>query len=382
MWLRDVFNPFIILAYLSMKTSTLRQSKKLLIALAFAAFVILPSTTHAAYTKPVCILLLQTTAGTVAGPGEMDVMLNKGDDLKILWVSVNATKAENKNGNSLPLAGRTVKTPTKKTTYSYTFSKGTDEVTCSVTVHPTEGHITASTLSSLSRTPTISGTVEGTDNVSFEIFKDGSKTSVYESDEISVMDDEWEHKVSKSLTKGSYDLVFSGSSELKLNTISKRTLTIGTVASSDTSASTIVVQPIPLLVGGVAKRNQTVGLSYLQVLNVGLESATITGIKLEQMGTASTDTVLSLMAIDDTELAKGQVGKVGDSPFESGEALIPITLTLKPKETRLFTLKATMADDVSDDIGDTLKLMVSGVTSSSVIKGTFPIKGVTWTIGK
>ncbi len=365
-----------------MKFSTVLQSKKLLIALAFVGLGFMPATTHAAYTKPVCILLLQTTAGTVAGPGEMDVMLNKGDDLKILWLSVNATKAENKNGDNLPLSGRTVKVPTKKTTYSYTFSKGANEVTCAVTVYPTEGHITASTLSSLKKTPTLSGTVDGTDTVSFEIFKDGSKTSVYESDEIEVVDGEWEHTVTKTLANGSYDLVFSGNDQLKLNTISKRTLTIGTVAPSDAGATTIVVQSIPLLVGGVAKKNQTVGLSYLQVLNVGLKPATITGIRVKQTGTASTDAVLSLTAIDDTELAKGQVGKEGDSPFDSDEALIPITLTLKSKETRLFTLKAIMADDVSDYVGDTLKLVVAGVDSRSGVKGTFPIKGVTWTIGQ
>jgi hypothetical protein len=364
-----------------MKYFTNQMIPKLLFAVAFAVLAILPSTTQAADVGPVCIMLLKTNAGTVVAQGKSEVMLNKGDDLHIFWFSANATKAENKNGNSVPLAGRTVKSPTIKTTYSYTFSKDGDEATCSVVVHPTEGHITASTLSSLSNTPTLAGTAIGTKTVSLEIFKDGTKISLYKSGSVSVIDGDWKHKVTKTLVKGSYDLVFSGSGELKLNTISRRTLTIGTTAASDTDVSTIVVQPIPLLVGGTAKRNQTIGLLYLQVLNVGLESATITGIKVKQTGTASTDAVLSLIAIDDTELAKGQVGKVGTSPFRLGEALIPITLTLKSKETRLFTLKATMVDDVSDYVGDTLKLVVSGVNSRSDVKGTFPIKGVTWTIG-
>ena len=365
-----------------MKFFTLLQSKKALATLAFATLAVLPATTHAADVGPVCIMLLKTNAGTIVGPGNSEVMLNKGDDLRIFWFSANAIAAENKSGDSVSLTGSTVKSPIKKTTYSYTFTKGTKEVTCSVTAHPTEGHITASTLSTRATTPTISGTVTGTKTVSLEIFKDGSKTSVYKSGNVKVVDGAWKHKVTKTLSKGSYDLVFSGSGALKLNTISRRTLTIGTAASSDTNASTIVVQPIPLLVGGVAKRNQTVGMSYLQVLNVGRESVTITGIRVKQTGSASTATVLNLMAIDDTELAKGQVGKIGTSPFKSGEALIPITLTLKSKETRLFTLKATLADDISDEIGNTLKLVVSGVNSRSNVKGTFPIKGVTWTIGK
>lgn len=364
-----------------MKFSTLLQSKKLLVIAAFVALAALPSTTQAADVGPVCIMLLVTNAGTVVGQGDHDVMLNKGDDLRIFWFSANATAAENKSGNSIPLVGRTVKSPTVKTTYSYTFSKGTSDVTCSVTAYPTEGHISASTLSTLSTTPTLSGTVTGTKTVSLEIFKNGTKTSLYKSGAVNVVDGAWKHKVTKTLARGSYDLVFSGSGELKLNTISRRTLTIGTITSADSSASTIVVQPIPLLVGGIAKNKQTVGLLYLQVLNVGLEAATITGIKVKQTGTASTDSILSLMAVDDTELARGQVGKVGTSPFKLGEALIPITLTLKSKETRLFTLKATLSDDVSDDAGETLKLVVSGVNSRSSVKGTFPIKGVTWTIG-
>lgn len=365
-----------------MKYITKQSVPKLLLALAFVGVVMAPATTRAAEVGPVCIMLLKTTAGTVVAQGTSEVMLNKGGDLQIFWFSSNATVAKNKSGNSVPLTGKTVKSPTTKTTYTYTFSKGEKEVECSVVVHPVEGHITASTLSSLSTAPTFSGTMTGSKTVSFKIFKDGTNTVVYKSGTVNVVDGDWKHKVTSSLARGSYDFVLYGSDSFKLNTISKRTLTIGTAASSDTSVSTVVVQSIPLLVGGVAKKNQTIGLSYLQVLNVGLESATITGIRLKQTGSASTNALLTLSAIDDTELAKGQVGKIGTSPFTSGEAKIPITLTLKPKETRLFTLKAIMASDVSDYVGDTLKLVVSGVDSRSTIKGTFPIRGVTWTIGE
>ncbi len=362
-----------------MKYITKLSVPKLLLAVVFVALSMAPTNTNAAEVGPVCIMLLKTTSGTVVAQGKSEVMLNKGGELQIFWFSANATAAENKSGNSVPLTGRTVKTPTTKTTYTYTFSKGTKEVECSVVVHPVEGHITASTLSSLSTTPTFSGTMTGSKTVSFKIFKDGTSTFVYKSGTVSVVDGDFKHKVTDSIPRGSYDFVLYGSDALKLNTISKRTLTIGTAASSDTGASTIVVQPIPLLVGGVAKGSQTVGLSYLQVLNVGLESATITGIKVKQTGSASTAAVFQLMAIDDTELAKGQVGT---SAFKSGEALIPITLTLKSKEMRLFTLKATMASDLSDYDGDTLKLVVSGVDSRSSVKGTFPIRGVTWTIAE
>ena len=365
-----------------MNIVTTIQSKKLLLAVALCAVFGIPSTTQAAYTGPVCVLWTQTSSGSVVAAGESEVMLNKGEDITMYWVSVNATNAEDGNGKKIPVSGKSVQSPTKKTTYSYTFSRGSREFECSVVVHPVDASVTKSTLSTLSTKPTISGEAKDTKTVSFEIFKAGTKKPVYESESIKVTDGEWKHKVTDTLAKGTYSFVLYGSDELKLNTISKQTLTIGSSASADTGASTMVVQSIPLLSGGVAKKNQTIALQYLQVLNVGLQPVTVTGIKMKQTGTASTDAVVSLIAVDDTEVHKVQVGNVGQSPFESGEALIPITLTIKPKETRLFTLKALMGSDLSDYSGDTLKMVVSGVDSKSTVKGTFPIKGVTWTIAQ
>jgi hypothetical protein len=209
---------------------------KLLCALILGGLAMAPAPTQAAEVGPVCIMLLKTTSGTVVAQGTSEVMLNKGGDLEIFWFSANATAAENKNGNSVPLTGRTMKSPTAKTTYTYTFSKGT------------------STLSSLSSTPTLSGAVSGSKTVSVKLFKPGTNTLVYKSGTVNVIDGVWKHKVSSSLTRGSYDFVLYGSDTLKLNIIAKRPLTIGTAAAADTEGSTMVVQSIPLLVGGVAKK--------------------------------------------------------------------------------------------------------------------------------
>ena len=355
----------------------------MLLALALFAVLGIPSTTQAAYTGPVCVLWTQTSSGSIVAAGESEVMLNKGEDITMYWVSVNSTSAEDGDGKKIPVSGKSVMSPTKKTTYTYTFSRGSREFECSVVVHPVDASVTKSTLTTASTKPTISGTAKDTKTVSFEVFKAGAKKAVYESETIKVTDGKWKHKVTDTLPKGSYSFVLYGSDELKLNTISKQTLTIGSAVAADTGASTMVVQSIPLLSGGLAKKNQTIGLSYLQVLNVGLQPVTVTGIKVKQTGTASTDAITSLIAVDDTEIHKVQVGNVGQSPFTSDdEALIPITLTIKPKETRLFTLKALMGTDLSDYSGDTLKLVVSGVESRSAVKGTFPIKGVTWTIAQ
>lgn len=365
-----------------MNILTTIQSKKTLLALGLFVALSIPSITQAAYTGPVCVIWTQTSSGSVVAAGESEVMLNKGEDITMYWLSANATAAENNTGDSIPVSGKTVKSPTKKTTYTYTFSRGSREMECSVVVHPVDVTVNKSTLSTLSTKPTISGTAKDTKTVSFEIFKTGVKKPVYESETIKVVDGDWKHKLTDTLPKGSYSLVLYGTDGLALNTVSKQALTIGSTVSADTGASTIVVESIPLLNGGVAKENQVVTLSYLQVLNVGLQPVTITGIKMKQTGTASTDAIVSLIAVDDTEVYKKQVGNIGNSPFVSGEALIPITLTIKPKETRLFTLKALLGSDLSDWSGDTVKMVVSGVNSRSAIKGTFPIRGVTWTIAQ
>lgn len=358
------------------------KSKKLWSVLALLTILTIPSSTKAAELTPVCVLWTQTSSGSVVAVGESEVMLNKGEDITMYWFSANATKAENSGGDTIPVSGKTMKSPTKKTTYTYTFSRGLKDVECSVVVHPVEVSVTKSTLTTLSTKPTISGTAKYTNTVSFELFKAGVKKPVYESETIKVVDGDWKHKVTETLPKGSYSLVLYGTDGLKLNTVSKQTLTIGSTAVVDTGASTVVVESIPLLNGGVAKKNQTVTLSYLQVLNVGLQPVTITGIKVKQTGSASTDAVVTLFAVDDTELHKGQVGNIGTSPFKSSEALIPITLIIKPKETRLFTLKALLGSNLSNETGETLKMVVSGVESRSSVKGTFPIKGVTWTIAQ
>ncbi|MEY2665350.1 MAG: hypothetical protein RLZZ480_455 [Candidatus Parcubacteria bacterium] len=356
------------------------QIKTALLAVALLAVCGLPSGVEAAELTPVCVIWTQTSSGSIVAVGESEVMLNRGEDITMYWFSANAITAKNSNGDSIALSGKSIKSPTEKRTYTYTFSNGSKDTKCSVVVYPMEGTVKKSTLSSDSGKPTIAGTAKDTKTVSFEVFKPGVKKPVYESESIKVTDGVWKHKITHTLPKGSYSLVLYGSDDLKLNKISKQTLTIGIAAEDESGISTIVVQPIPLLRGGVVKAGQTITVLYLQVLNVGLQPVTITGITMKQSGTASTDTLARLMAVDDTELHKGQVGKVDSSPFKSGEALIPITLTMKPKETRLFTLKALLGSDLSDDEGGTLKLVVSGIESRSSVKGTFPIKGVTWTI--
>lgn len=365
-----------------MKNFLTQHSRTLVLGFVLlAAFMGMSPVVHAAEVGPICVLLLKTNSGSLVTTGVSDVMLNKGDDLEIYWFSGNATRAENTAGDEVALTGKAAVSPQNKTKYTYTFSRGAKEMECSVVVNPVEGKVTTRALSTTDTTPTISGTAKNTKTVSFEIFKTGIKKPVYESGSVKVVRGVWKKTVSDSLTKGAYTLVLSGSETLKLNTISSERLTIGSTVSNNTSG-VILVKQIPLLVGGIAKGDQTVGLSYLQILNTSLEPVAITGIRVNQTGTASTDTILTLSATDDTGLHKGQIGKIGSSPFKSNEALIPISLTIEAKSMRLFTLKAILGNDITDDIGNTLKITVVGVESQSLVKGTFPIRGAVWTLGR
>jgi len=363
-----------------MKTNKLNFLAKLrILSFSVVVFLMTVAVTEAATPAPSCVLLVTTSAGIYAETGTSEALQVVGDPLKFFWLSSNASKVENKNGTSLPTFGVTTKNPKSKTTYTYTFFNGNKSIECEIIVHPVKGSIDEKSLTTISKEPTITGKATNLKEVKLEFYKVGTKNKVHESGAVKVSGGAWKYVVDKSLSDGQYDMVLKANEDWRLNTITTEVLSIGKI-SQENFSGTVVVQVIPLLSGGSAKAGNTVNLLYLQMLNVSNDPVTITGIKMEQNGTAAVGSVLSLMATDDTNKATGQVGSAGVSPFKSGVATIPITITLQPNETRLFTLKATLASNLSSHIGDTLKLEVTGVNSRSNIKGTFPIRGVTWTL--
>lgn len=352
--------------------------KTLILSSLAIIFIAIPSPTQAA-VNPSCVLLVSSSAGIYAESGESDVLQVIGDPLKIFWISSSADKAENKSGTRIPIFGQTIKNPKSLTNYSYTFIRGNNETKCSVVVHPVTGNFNEDSLTTTKSQPTLTGKATKIKELKLEVYKINTKSLVHESDGIKVIDGKWSYKIDESLTDGQYDVVLKANEEWQLNKIDSGILTVGDISSTN-QPGTIVVQSIPLLTGGLAKAGGTVSLLYLHMLNVSNNAVTITGISMKQAGTASTDSVLSLIATDDTNKARGEVGSVGSSPFKSGVAKIPITLTLQPKETRLFTLKGRIINNLSGHIGDSLRLVVSGVSSRSNIKGDFPIRGVTWVL--
>jgi len=147
--------------------------------------------------------------------------------------------------------------------------------------------------------------------------------------------------------------------------------------------TTLAVQSIPLLSGGVIKRTgRAVPISYLQITNVGTEGAVLEGFWVKQNGSASVDAVIGLLTVDDRGGSRGKVGGVeGETPFQQNTAFAPTDAYFKPGQMRLFTIKAELAHDLSSYAGTDLKIDVTGLASAAAIQGNFPIVGTTWTIG-
>lgn len=345
-------------------------------------FVFIPFLTHAQTAKPTCTLTIETPEGIVKINRTDSVLLKKGDELQIQWKSNNATKAVNGRGKTISLSGMSTSSPTKDTTYEYRFSNGSKKIVCSVMIDVVTGNFATSSLFTKLAKPTLSGKATDTKTVQVKVYKEGTSLLLYTSKVIKVKNGTWKTKVTEKLKNGIYDVVLTGDKKTLLNTIVTEKLSIGTttpaVVKSDT---TIVVVPVPLLAGGIARSGATIPLSYLQVINLGKASTTIHGFTVTQHGSAKTESITMLTVSDDSKLLHGSVMTTdGSLVFKNASAFIPIEAVLAPGQMRLFTIKAVLVSNSAPYVGTQLKIDIAGTNTSSSLKNTFPIRGVVWTI--
>lgn len=336
-----------------------------------------PLSVSAATKKTTCELSVSTLAGERTVKKDADILLAKGESLKIGWESTNAKKAMGPNG-SVATTGSATYSPTKSTTYKYTFTGG-KKVSCKVSVKVAEA--TLSTTSVSSGKPTLSGTATGTKKVAIEVRKDGTSKVLFKK-QVSVKGGKWSAKVSKELSAGSYDITLSGEKKYKLNELASETLTVGgtvSSASSSTSSANLSVSTVPLLFGGSATLGASTPVAYLKISNQSSTPATFNGVRVKQTGSASTKAIIGLEVRDDKGVSRGIVNKgEGSTPFASdGTATAPASITLAAGETRLFTVRAILSSSYAY-AGKTLMIDVLGLDGKS--KGTFPLKGVVWTL--
>lgn len=147
--------------------------------------------------------------------------------------------------------------------------------------------------------------------------------------------------------------------------------------------TTLAIKNVPLLSGGVARAGTSVPIAYLQVTNIGKAGTILKGVWVTQRGTAPGSILIGLSTVDDSLSLRDHVGGTeGDSPFIHGVAVAPIDAYFAPHQMRLFTIKAMISQNVSQNIGSTLMIDVTGIESAATSVGRMPIPGVTWTIAQ
>ncbi len=338
-----------------------------------------PAFASAATAKPTCALTVYSGGTTMKiKKGKEDVFVQKGSEIKIAWESKNAKTAESYADDDIQLSGTETDTPDETQTYSYTFSAGSRDVTCSVRAVVVSGEINKSSLTVKSGKPTITGTAEGAKKVQVILRKHGETKNYFISKETTVKKGgKWSVKVAKKIPDGVYDVLVSAGKGSAANAVASGTLSVGAAPKADT---TFTVATVPLLGGGIARAGTSVPVAYLQVKNTGLESAQLRGFWIKQSGTAPVSSIIGLTTIDDKSVQRGSVGGTeGFAIFKDGQAFAPADATFLPGERKLFTVRTIVSKQAA--VGKSLIIDVTGTDASATIKGAFPIKGTLYTIG-
>lgn len=341
---------------------------------------IIPTQTFAASSKLSCELTLTTPEGRTTVTDDAKVYLKRGDEIKIAWESSNAKQAS-LGAAKISLDGSATSSPTKHTTYNYTFQNGSKKVECAVDVVVVDGIFNDLSFSEKTSKPTISGVVNGATTVQLFIYKEGISKPVFTSKVLKVKKGKWSTRVTKALKPGEYTAVLKGDKKTELNTIATGTLSIG--KSNDTkSKTTFYTELVPLLAGGVAKSGSAVPISYLQILNIGKTDGTVKGFTVKQNGTLPANAIVGFIVSDSTSNAVTIAGSPAQPiRFVGTSATIPVDITMQSGEMRLFTLKAILSPLLGTNFGKTIKLDVADVVTNATDKGVFPIRGATWTLG-
>lgn len=226
----------------------------------------------------------------------------------------------------------------------------------------------------------LSGIADNIKTIKIVVKKEGSEKIFYKKTS-TIKKDVWKIKSTKKFPEGIYDIQMT----VRRNDI--KTVTSGTLIIKDDikttarTSTTLAVTSIPLLSGGIVRAGTTVPISYLQITNVGKETATLKGFWIKQNGSASASSVIGLTTVDDSGIPRGSTNITDDSTlFGNGVAFAPASMIFAPGETRLFTIKASLAKETSTYLGKQLMIDVISVDSNTSITGRLPIRGTTWTI--
>ncbi len=352
---------------------------------AAAALIVLygmPAITEASVVHPSCTLAITVDGVTTSVRSGTKVSIREGSVYSVAWTSQNADAAVDRDGHTIALSGATSSVLTANTNYLLRFSKSGYQSTCTISAYGVSGSVTSGTAASSSKPVTIVGKVRGLDSVAVSVTPFGATTTVM-SKNISVRHGAFTYAVPQKLNDGLYQILITTNKSGITTVVATNTLNVGNVPVVSAAApTTIVAIPVPLLIGGVAHPGATVAVAYLQLINIGLATTTVSNVTLTQSGNAAVAAIVGLTSISDNGVAKGAVGTmVAGTPFVGNTATVPLGLVLAPKEMRLVTIKAITTTNVLPYLGTKITLLVSGIGTTARVESKLPLFGTIWTVG-
>jgi hypothetical protein len=307
-----------------------------------------------------------------------ELSIVKNNFVGLLWNGTNIIDASDIQGKKISALGFEIIKPTKDVTYSYTFYRGSQKVTCSLSITVLSGDFSVKDTYKSGEKITVAGNVIGTNKVIVDFNSTSKNSPVYTTKTIIAKNEKFKLKMPKVLPDGKYMMVLK-TADTAATVIATSSVTVGKVKVAP--ASSLVVQNVPLLSGGTVKAGNELPIAYLQIINIGENPATINGLSFRQVGNASVSTIAKLSITDQYDTLNGFVGSgTSVSPFLGDTAKVPTQITLASKESRLFTVRAVVSANAATNMGRSISLALLSLESNSTITSALPIYNPLWTI--
>jgi hypothetical protein len=348
-----------------------------LVGVIFWAFV-MPA--QAAGAEPICTLYYIHNNVVEETKSSASIQVAENDFVGLIWYGVNSSAVIDRDNKTVPSLGAQIIVPTRDESYSYTFSNGAQNVTCSIAMEVISGSVSNKSTAKSDERFTLTGKVEGVKKAVLAFYVPGATTSAYTTKLLTLKNEKFSFKMPKALSDGTY--------RVELQTVDTRPIVLATSTITvgkpkPMPQTNVVVQTVPLLSGGVVKPGSGVAVAYLQVINVGANPAQLSSFTFNQIGSMPSSTIVGVSINDETGLAKGSVGNmISESPFVGNKVTIPVPVTLASKESRLFTVRAVVGAGAVANVGQTMSLSLQSLAGNIVVQSALPLSGVTWTVGR
>jgi hypothetical protein len=331
-----------------------------------------------AKNDPACSLYYFHNNSLLETKSSASLTIRKNDFVGLVWNATNITDGIDIQGKKIPALGFEIVVPNKDVSYTYTFNQGSKKVTCSLSITVLSGEFSSKETYKRGEKITIAGSVIGTKKVIIDFNSSAKTVPVYSTKPLTVLDQKFRYKLPKVLPDDTYTVIMK---TVGANSMVVATTTVRVGKVKYIPATTLVVQKVPLLSGGSVKASTEVPVAYIQIINVGENPSIINALAVRQVGSAPVSAITKMSVIDQFDTINGSIGNgTSISPFITDTAKIPTQITLAPKESRLFTIRASVAGNVPANIGRTISLALLGLESNSIIASALPVYNPNWTI--